>query len=61
MLVLTRRPGEVIKIGEDIEVKVVEVRGEQVRLAIQAPRDLQITRQAAYPAPPVVPEESQEE
>lgn len=44
MLVLTRRPGEAVRIGDDIEVAVVEVRGEQVRLAVQAPRDVAIER-----------------
>jgi carbon storage regulator len=44
MLVLTRRPGQAIKIGEDIEIYIVEVRGDQVRLSIEAPRDVAILR-----------------
>ena len=44
MLVLTRRPGQSIRIGEDIEVTVVEVRGDQVRLAIDAPRHVPVVR-----------------
>jgi carbon storage regulator len=44
MLVLTRRPGESVRIGDDIEVTVVEVRGEQVRLAVRAPRDVPVER-----------------
>jgi carbon storage regulator len=44
MLVLTRRPGQAIKIGDDIEIYIVEVRGDQVRLSIEAPRDVAILR-----------------
>lgn len=45
MLVLTRRPGEKIMIGEDIEVTIVWVRGTQVRLAITAPKDVPVDRE----------------
>jgi carbon storage regulator len=44
MLVLTRRPGQAIKIGDDIEIYIVEVRGDQVRLSIEAPREVAILR-----------------
>lgn len=44
MLVLTRRLNQVINIGEDVTVTVVEVRGDQVRLGIEAPRDLSVHR-----------------
>ena len=44
MLVLTRRAGESICIGDDIEVRIVEVRGGKVRLAIEAPRDVNLRR-----------------
>ena len=44
MLVLTRRPGERIRIGDDIEIVVVSVRGEQVRLGLAAPRGVSIYR-----------------
>ncbi|HEU0265267.1 MAG TPA: carbon storage regulator [Geobacterales bacterium] len=44
MLVLTRRVGEMVSIGEDIIIKVVEVRGGQVRLGIAAPEELNISR-----------------
>jgi len=46
-LVLTRKAGEQIQIGDDIWVTVVEVRGEQVRLAITAPKDVIILRDNA--------------
>jgi carbon storage regulator len=44
MLVLTRRPGERIRIGEDIEVVVVSVRGDGVRLGLIAPKSVSICR-----------------
>jgi carbon storage regulator len=44
MLVITRRPGESFAIGPDITVHVVQVRGEQVRIAIEAPRSIRIAR-----------------
>jgi carbon storage regulator len=45
MLVLTRRVGEVIKIGDDIEVSVLNAHGKQVRLGITAPKDVKVLRQ----------------
>lgn len=47
MLVLTRRSGQAVAIGDDIEVVVVEVRGDQVRLGIRAPQNVAIRRQDA--------------
>ncbi len=44
MLILTRRVGEAIKIGDDIEVTVVQVSGDQVRLGVKAPRHVQVYR-----------------
>lgn len=44
MLILQRRPGESLRIGEDIEVSVVSMEGGKVRLAISAPRDITILR-----------------
>ena len=44
MLVLTRRPNQGIVIGGEIEVMVLEVRGDQVRLGINAPRDVTVHR-----------------
>jgi carbon storage regulator len=44
MLVLSRKPGEKIHIGSDIVLTVVEVRGNRVRLAIDAPDDVRILR-----------------
>lgn len=44
MLVLARRKGERLLIGEDVEVTVVSVRGDQVRLGISAPRTVAVRR-----------------
>ena len=44
MLSITRRPGEKVQIGRDIEVMVTYVRGDQVRLAIKAPPEVLIAR-----------------
>jgi len=44
LLILQRRPGESLKIGQDIEVSVVSVEGGRVRLAISAPQDVPILR-----------------
>lgn len=48
MLVLTRRPGESIMIGDDIVVTVLDVRGEVVRVGIKAPRTVQVHREEVY-------------
>jgi len=48
MLVLTRKVGESIVIGDAIEVTVLEVRGEQVKLGIRAPRHVAVHRKEVY-------------
>ena len=48
MLVLTRRLNQSIKIGDDIEITVIEVRGDQVRLGVTAPRDVSVHRNEVY-------------
>lgn len=50
MLVLSRKKNESICIGNDIEVVVVEVRGDKVRLGIQAPKDVTVHRREVYEA-----------
>ncbi len=45
MLVLSRREGETIKIGSDVELTVVSIRGDRVRLGIAAPPEVQIVRE----------------
>lgn len=48
MLILTRRVGESIVVGDDITVTVFEVRGDAVRIGIDAPRSVQVHRQEVY-------------
>ncbi|MFO7299375.1 MAG: carbon storage regulator CsrA [Actinomycetes bacterium] len=48
MLILTRREGESIRIGHDIVITVVEIRGNQVRLGVEAPRSIQVHRAEVY-------------
>ncbi len=48
MLVLTRKMGESVTIGDQIRIKVVEMKGNQVRLGIEAPNDLRIYREEIY-------------
>lgn len=48
MLVLARKPGEVIKIGSDITITVLELRGDVVRVGIEAPRQLAVHRLEVY-------------
>ena len=48
MLVLTRKPNESIMIGDDIELSVLAVTGEKVRIGIQAPREVRVFRKEVY-------------
>lgn len=48
MLVLSRRLGENIRIGDDIKVVVLDVKGGQVKLGIDAPQSVQVHRQEIY-------------
>lgn len=48
MLVLTRKVHQSIMIGDEIEIVVLEVRGEQVRLGIRAPKNVTVHRQEIY-------------
>ena len=48
MLTLTRKVGETIRIGDDIEIVVKEIRKNQVRIGIMAPRDVKIYREEVY-------------
>lgn len=50
MLVLTRKPGEKIFIGDNVSLTVVEVKGDSVRIAVDAPRDVKIYRGEIYEA-----------
>ncbi len=48
MLILTRKSGETIRIGDDVAVSVIEIRGNQVRLGITAPRNVTVHREEVY-------------
>ncbi|MBI2914871.1 MAG: carbon storage regulator CsrA [Firmicutes bacterium] len=48
MLVLTRRVDESIMIGDDIKVTVIDIRGEQVKLGIVAPKSIPVHREEIY-------------
>ena len=48
MLTLTRKVGETIRIGDDIEIVVKEIRKNQVRIGIVAPREVKIFREEVY-------------
>jgi carbon storage regulator len=48
MLVLTRRVGEVVNIGDDIEITIGEIKGNQVKLCFSAPRHVEIHRNEIY-------------
>ncbi len=44
MLVLSRKPNETIKIGDQIEVRIIEVKGDTIRIGIEAPKSVEILR-----------------
>ncbi|MEQ2527514.1 carbon storage regulator CsrA [Bacillaceae bacterium CLA-AA-H227] len=50
MLVLTRKKGESVVIGDQIVVEIVEIDGDQIRLGITAPKNIQIHRAEIYQA-----------
>ena len=48
MLVLTRKSNQSIMIGDEIEISVLSIMGEKVRIGIQAPRDIPVFRKEVY-------------
>ncbi|NCS72275.1 MAG: carbon storage regulator CsrA [Candidatus Magasanikbacteria bacterium] len=58
MLTLTRKVGEIIRIGDEIQIVVKEIRKNQVRIGIIAPRDVKIYREEVYN---VIKEETEDE
>ncbi|KMK92580.1 carbon storage regulator CsrA [Rossellomorea marisflavi] len=48
MLVLTRKTGESIQIGDNIEIKVISIQGDQIKLGIDAPKHIDIHRKEVY-------------
>ena len=48
MLILTRKPGESITIGDDIKIIFLDIKGSQLRIGIQAPKHLMVHREEIY-------------
>ena len=48
MLILTRKVGESIRIGDSVEVKILGLRAGQVKIGIEAPKDLKVHREEIY-------------
>jgi len=48
MLILTRRVGETLMIGDDVTITVLGVKGNQVRIGVNAPRDVAVHREEIY-------------
>ncbi len=48
MLILTRRPGESLYLGDDIKVTVLNVQGKQIKLGLDVPRDMTVYREEVY-------------
>jgi len=48
MLILTRKLGEIIRIGNEIKVTILEVKGRQIRIGIDAPPDVAVHREEVY-------------
>ncbi len=48
MLILTRRIGETLMVGDDVSITVLGVKGNQVRLGVNAPRDVAVHREEIY-------------
>ncbi|AUZ85810.1 carbon storage regulator CsrA [Methylophaga nitratireducenticrescens] len=48
MLILTRRVGESLMISDNVEVKVLDTKGNQVRIGVNAPKDISVHREEIY-------------
>ena len=61
MLILTRRVGETIMVGDEVTVNVLSIRGNQVRIGINAPREIEVHREEIYERIKAEKREAQEE
>lgn len=50
MLILTRKTNEKIKIGNDITLTIIDIRGDQVKIGVEAPKNIKVFRQEVYNA-----------
>ena len=50
MLILSRKVNEKVVIGEDISISIIEIRGDQVRIGIDAPKNVKVFRQEVFDA-----------
>jgi carbon storage regulator len=50
MLILSRKINEKIMIGEDISITIIEIRGDQVKIGVEAPKSVKVFRQEVYVA-----------
>ena len=48
MLILTRRVGETLMIGDDVTISVLDVKGNQVRIGVNAPKEVSVHREEIY-------------
>ncbi len=50
MLILSRKTNEKIKIGSEITISIIEIRGDQVKIGVEAPKDVKVFRQEVFNA-----------
>lgn len=48
MLILTRRPGEAVYLGDDIKITVLNIQGKQIKLGLEVPQDMTVYREEVY-------------
>lgn len=48
MLILTRRVGETLMVGDDVTVTILGVKGNQIRIGVNAPKDVEVHREEVY-------------
>ena len=48
MLILSRKINEILRVGDDVTIKILSIKGSQVRIGIEAPRDVSIHREEVY-------------